>query len=177
MKKIMFNDKYGLTQAVLEGRKTMTRRMISIPEKWHGIEVYGFCHVKGQAALELTDGDDFCIEDPRTGQCALILPTYKIGEEVAIAQRYSDNDVCNHLANTDSIEDGYTIGILSSSAGWDNKMFVKAELMPHHIRITNIKVERLQDISDEDCLAEGVYYCSEPPKFHNTIIIARGLQV
>lgn len=26
MKKIMFNDKYGLTQAVLEGRKTQTRR-------------------------------------------------------------------------------------------------------------------------------------------------------
>lgn len=26
-KKIMFNDKYGLTQAVLYGRKTMTRRI------------------------------------------------------------------------------------------------------------------------------------------------------
>ena len=25
MQKIMFNDKYGLTKAVLEGRKTMTR--------------------------------------------------------------------------------------------------------------------------------------------------------
>lgn len=28
MKKIMFNDEFGLTQAVLEGRKTMTRRII-----------------------------------------------------------------------------------------------------------------------------------------------------
>lgn len=28
MKKIMFNDRYGLTQAVLNGRKTMTRRII-----------------------------------------------------------------------------------------------------------------------------------------------------
>lgn len=27
MKKIMFNDKYSLTQAVLDGRKTMTRRV------------------------------------------------------------------------------------------------------------------------------------------------------
>ncbi len=27
MKKIMFNDKLGLTQAVLEGRKTQTRRL------------------------------------------------------------------------------------------------------------------------------------------------------
>ena len=31
MKKIMFNSKYGLDDAVLEGRKTMTRRII--PEK------------------------------------------------------------------------------------------------------------------------------------------------
>ena len=28
MKKIMFNDRYGLTKAVLEGKKTMTRRII-----------------------------------------------------------------------------------------------------------------------------------------------------
>ena len=27
MKKIMFNDKYGLTRAVLDGRKTQTRRI------------------------------------------------------------------------------------------------------------------------------------------------------
>lgn len=27
MKKIMFNDHFGLTQAVLEGRKTQTRRI------------------------------------------------------------------------------------------------------------------------------------------------------
>ena len=35
-------------------------------------------------------------------------------------------------------------------------MFVKAEYMPHRIRITNIKMERLQDISEEDCLREGI---------------------
>ena len=33
MKKIMFNDKYSLTQAVLDGRKTMTRRIFYIPDK------------------------------------------------------------------------------------------------------------------------------------------------
>ena len=45
--------------------------------------------------------------------------------------------------------------------------------MPHHIRITNIKLNRLQDISDEDCLHEGIvqdydgvdsYSFSEPAK-------------
>lgn len=34
MKKIMSNDRYGLTQAVIEGRKTMTRRLAaSSPSK------------------------------------------------------------------------------------------------------------------------------------------------
>lgn len=36
-------------------------------------------------------------------------------------------------------------------------MFVKADLMPHSIRITNIRVERLQDISEDDCLKEGIW--------------------
>lgn len=29
-------------------------------------------------------------------------------------------------------------------------------LMPHQIRITNVRVEHLQDISDDDCIKEGV---------------------
>lgn len=35
-------------------------------------------------------------------------------------------------------------------------MFVRSDLMPHYIRITDIKNERLQSISEEDCLKEGV---------------------
>lgn len=49
-----------------------------------------------------------------------------------------------------------TIKFRGKSIYWANKMFVKVNLMPHHIEITGIKVERLQDISDEDCLKEGI---------------------
>lgn len=34
--------------------------------------------------------------------------------------------------------------------------------MKHRIRITNIKVERLQDISDEDCIKEGLTQKPDP---------------
>lgn len=40
--------------------------------------------------------------------------------------------------------------------GFNNKMFVAADMMIHRIRITDVCVERLQDISDDDCLKEGV---------------------
>ena len=39
MQKIMFNEKYGLTQAVQQGRKPMTRR--SVPDKWKIDKVSG----------------------------------------------------------------------------------------------------------------------------------------
>lgn len=75
-----------------------------------------------------------------------IEPLYKVGEVVAVAQRYSDI----YPANT--LEAQY----LQDKAGWRNKMFVAADMMIHHIRIINVRQERLQDISDEDCIKEGV---------------------
>lgn len=38
----MFNDKFGLTQAVLDGRKTMTRRAITCPRTFRSKWVAGF---------------------------------------------------------------------------------------------------------------------------------------
>ena len=118
MKKIMFNDKFGLTQAVLEGRKTMTRRIAKgeIPlGNWEETEKYA---------------------------------PYQVGEVVAISQSYKDI-----YLDSGSV---YKIGLLCGTAGWRNKMYVRADEMQHHIKITNIRIERLQDISDEDCLREGI---------------------
>ena len=142
MKKIMFNDKYGLTQAVLEGRKTMTRRAVPMHEYKYGFQVWYDTETK-----------QCCVCD---GSFILERSRYARGEVVAIAQSYET------LANSGTHQlEKMLCGQLSmkkeySGAGYKNKMFVKAELMPHHIKITNIRIERLQDISDEDCLREGV---------------------
>lgn len=89
---------------------------------------------------------------------------YKVGDIVAIAQSY---EVVYAERIADFIRHNYHFPredaaekfkkVYENCAGWKNKMFVKAELMPHHIKITDIKVERLQDISDEDILREGVW--------------------
>lgn len=38
--------------------------------------------------------------------------------------------------------------------------------MPHQIRITDVRCERLQDISDSECLREGVQYIEEIEKYY-----------
>ena len=150
MKKIMFNDRFGLTQAVLEGRKTMTRRIVTYPLKFRGENVAGYfvCRSPSGEIVEVCLHD----EDERMIDGGQILPKYKVGEVVAIAQSYND---CGNMPDYELDEDGYPI--MPKRSGFFNKMFVKADLMPHHIKITDIKVERLQDISDEDCLKEGIY--------------------
>lgn len=143
----MFNDDYGLTQAVLDGRKTMTRRIIKCPRTFRGEWVAGFnVHIR-QSDKKIVDYPCMYDADGREFDGGEILPKYKIGEVVAIAQSYKDAGYDTH----DTFGECRSIG---SYPGWKNKRFVKAEDMPRHISITNIKIERLQDISDEDCLME-----------------------
>ena len=125
MKKIMFNDKYLLTQAVLRGEKTQTRRIV-------------------KDGTPLGDFEETMKHAP-----------YKVGEVVAVAQCYLD------IGSPQFDKFGYDV------PGNTNKMYVKAELMPHKIKITNVRIERLQDISDEDCLREGISHYI-PASYQNT---------
>jgi hypothetical protein len=139
MKKIMFNDRYGLTQAVLDGKKTMTRRIVTI-------DLYNQTDWKAVAEGDLeavVDGEGYYHDIRNCGK-------YHVGEEVAIAQSYEAIGL-TFISPPDT-----QWGCTYEMQGYSNKMFVRADLMPHRIRITNIKVERLQDISDEDCIKEGV---------------------
>ena len=150
MKKIMFNDKLGLTQAVLEGRKTQIRQMITHPKRFKGKDVFGFYVYRRVIDGLITeicmyDEDEISIDE---GQ---IFPKYKICEVVAVAQSYVD---CGNLPDYELDEDGYPI--MPTRSGFFNKMFVRAELMPNQIRITNVRIQRLQNISEEDCLKEGL---------------------
>lgn len=138
MKKIAFSDKYELTQAVLEGRKTMTRRI---------------AYLSQHAADVLMGKIPTC---PQSIVDSLWLKSrVKVGEVVAVAQSYESLGMNPETALNDKDGIGFYTKI-KFAPGWKNKMFVRVDLLPHHIRITNIRIERLQSISEDDCLKEGV---------------------
>ena len=175
----MFNDKFCLTKAVLEGEKTQTRRVIKTSDAfervnpdfdWDDEDIENWkndfaLRVKNMCETEKKECFNYLLNHPK----------YKVGEIVAVAQSYKDVDSYYSAAyqRQHSIH-GMTVDALDcvpdedikkwfkirdefkDKASWNNKMFVRADLMPHQIRITSVRIERLQDISDEDCLKEGI---------------------
>jgi len=174
----MFSDQYDLTQAVLEGRKTMTRRGLSkcaqelldaytkgvcvVPKSAipNGLSIEEFAEqfAKYPGKVIITHKDEHVTFTPSQEEILkkiLEHSTYKVGEVVAVAQRYSE--IMAYLA------DSFTLpspNYMKDAAGYNNKMYVLADLMPHRIRFTNIRIERIQDISDEDCVKEGICFCN-----------------
>ena len=155
MQKIGFNQRYGLQQAVFYGTKTMTRRI----EKPLDNAVKNYRN-------SYSDRPEFNIISQRYSERGgieiqlerdfIFIPTrYKLNEIVAVAQPYREC-VDKILNNFGHKTDSATL-VFKKRAGWNNKMFVRADLMPNQIQITGIRIEQLQDISDEDCLNEGVF--------------------
>lgn len=135
MQKIMFNDKYGLTKAVLEGRKTQTRR----------IAIHSAEDIAVLDELNPQDKDKHIVQ--------YVIDKYsrfKVGEVVAVAQPLKD------LGYDARDTSGGHIWGLDHEPAWTNKMFVCAPQCKNRIRINGIRLERLQNISDKDCLKEGI---------------------
>lgn len=132
MKKIMFNDKCFLTKMVLEGKKTMTRR---------------------------------------------VTRQYEVGETIAVMQSYLDvlsspmtnrkaqefKEKLKTLYHTDNFKE------ILDEPGTTNKMFAKASAMIHYIKITDMRIERIQDITDEECLKEGIFIDEEREFIDNNL--------
>ena len=162
MQKIMFNDKYGLTQAVLEGRKTMTRRAVLE-------SVITEAYKKVSEATCEKDVDDETL-DRMTDEFVFARSPFKVGEIVAVAQNLKD---MGYDARDTKTISGAIWG-LDHTPAWTNKMFVSASMCVHHIRITDVRIERLQEIGDEDCLREGVFLDETAPSCYHPFYTFHG---
>ena len=140
MKGIMFNENYGLETAVITGCKTLTRRRIPFT---------------GNDLKFLRKEPDF----PKKYTPYVIghYARYRVGDIVAVRQSYQTiyNWMRLHGANEPQLID-YEL-THRNAPGWSNKMFVLNEEMPYVVEIEAVRVERVQDITDEDALREGVH--------------------
>lgn len=156
MKGICFIE--PLFHKVVKGQKTQTRRII--------VSRTGYFQVasKNGIVTEIwqTDANEWCGDN-----LVPVKPKYKVGEIVYLKephiiyteeyQELKDNFIGlktaykygNHL----SIQD--IVG--NDSAKWKNKLFMPESAARYFIKITGVRAEKLQDISDEDCLKEGIF--------------------
>ena len=154
MQKIGFCDNFSLTQAVLNGTKTMTRRL---EKGLENLEEGNFCYSKHKNGILLYGEKGSVIETIKT--------RYKVGEVVAVAQSYSTilkeledprNFVCMEHWESASAKRAHYAELVDFP-GWNNKLFVSPSEMIHQIQIMDVSIERLKAISDDDCLKEGVF--------------------
>lgn len=87
-------------------------------------------------------------------------PRYKVGEIVYLKEPYSwislgsREPVTVYKYDNEEYADEFGNSFLISK--WKNKLFMPEIEARYFIRITAVRAERLQDISEEDCLKEGI---------------------
>jgi len=143
MKSIKFNQQ-GI-EAILNGSKTMTRRPIELPKDFN-IESFGTALDDNYSVIEAR------FDDYGSDETIFIKPKYKIGEVIYVQEEFCLNEEVNEVVYRADYESGWS----GFCAYWSDSSKMSEKEARIFIKITNIKVERLHDISEEDCIKEGV---------------------
>lgn len=129
MKKIMFNDKFGLTEAVLNGKKTMTRRICKYSRPDYTYDaVFPVFRTEdydedGNIISPLNKAFGWATRDGKfTGWNKA---QYRIGEVVAIAQSYKDANVRYVPEEYEELGCYYNFPA-DQTKGWNNKNVCKS---------------------------------------------------
>ena len=135
MKGILF--KPDMIQAIIEGRKTQTRRVIKPQPKADLIK-----HANSSYWISgLTDDTYERVHIPR----------YQVGETVYIkeawCESYYGEPICYKLDGKESP---------GPKGFWRSPIFLKAINARYFILIKGVRAERLQEITPKDCIAEGI---------------------
>jgi hypothetical protein len=132
-----------MVRAILDGRKTQTRRVIRSPEKYTGIRECGFCCPHGQPGDRLWVRETWIVGHPagEEGQWSVLRPTGHTDRDGRVFYRAT-------FKEPDPNEAGRMI--------WRPSIFMPRWASRLTLEITDVRVERLQEITREDVRAEGV---------------------
>jgi len=161
MKGVMFTA--GLMPLVLDGSKTQTRRLIKGIEpddKLWGSGQY----IRGEGAYFEVSGGRKAWASPRykPGDIVYIKEPWEISNvfvpevEVYRAQIQYEGGACERVVSVPADSKA------KLEVGKRNKMFMPAWAARYFIRILDVRAERVQDISEEDAIAEGVFFDGGP---------------
>lgn len=153
MKPILFNTE--MVRAILEGRKTVTRRVVKLPSQV-AVQDNGLYTLYAEGT---------CYEDQRLEDIAEYLKKpYKVGDILYVRETWIPKE---------SEENGKLVkgfGYKADLTGYESMFVWRPSIhMPKEaarifLRVTSVRVERLQDITLDDMEKEGVFdpcfYCS-----------------
>jgi hypothetical protein len=141
--------KPDMIKAIVGGTKTQTRRLGGLKEINEKPNSHSFVrfNIEGEAVFSYDVGDG-------TSGLKGIKPRYHVGEVIYIKEAWTDLWRCNR----DTGDIAYKLGLSPDVQvdRWYSPLFMPAWAARYFILITNVKAQRLQEISWEDCLAEGV---------------------
>lgn len=141
IKPILFNTE--MVRAILDGRKSCTRRLVK-PEPQGYFEV-------SEEPLYIYDTD---------GNQGKITPPYQPGDILYVRESYSELSF-GYVYKAD----GENIDHLGNVIKWHPSIHMPKEAARIWLKVTNVRVERLQEITDEQAKREGIQYYECPTGF------------
>ncbi|WP_310603578.1 hypothetical protein [Anaerosporobacter sp.] len=170
MKPILFNTQ--MVQAILEGRKTCTRRLIKY--KYSNTEMkirtdkYGTRLIEIQKDIEgVTHGrnDDGSTWNKLLGYIEP-KPKYKVGDVLYVRETFCPNYFDESIArcrngNKNAYKADYNkkiVGDVVPEPKWKPSIHMPKEAARIFLKVTSVRYERLQDITEEEIENEGCEY-------------------
>ena len=168
-KPILFNTE--MTRAILDGRKTVTRRVIKgLPDN-----VYSFERLSDDGIWEYRWGEcgrGICLDFSN-----IITPKYQVGDYLYVRETWADVfGKYEYRADYSESENTYRVKRYGTTiAKWRPSIHMPKEAARIFLRVKNVRVERLQEITLEDIEHEGLY--CEPPYTNEHYAYAPGMRI
>lgn len=158
MKPIIFST--PMVQAILEGRKTQTRRVIKDKDITNNFDID-------------VDGSAYAYINPETGDSCppTAIAKYQVGDILWVRETWSRDESGEYVYRTNygtTEDDSFPPSIFK----WRPSIHMPREAARIFLKVTNVIVERLQDISEEDARAEGCitsHYKTGDGKFEDVL--------
>ncbi len=141
MKPIIFST--PMVQAILDGRKTQTRRVIKDKDITNNFDID-------------IDGSVYAYINPATGDSCppTAIAKYQVGDILWVRETWGKDENGEYVYRTNygTTEDD---SFPPSMFRWRPSIHMPREAARIFLLVTNVRVERLQDISEEDAIKEG----------------------